>query len=77
MAAWAGVPADRVVAVVAELASGRTQWGSGFLVTAGLVLTAWHCTVDKESESGAAPVSLSVFRKADGAARIALALGPP
>ena len=65
MAAWAGVPADRVVAVLAELASGRVQWGSGFLVSGGLVLTAWHCTVDKDS--GASPVSLSVVRKADGA----------
>ena len=66
--AWAGVPADRVVAVVAELASGLTQWGSGFLVTGDRVLTAWHCTVDKKS--GAVPISLSVFRKADGAAAV-------
>ena len=65
---WAGVPADRVVAVVAELASGLTQWGSGFLVAGGRVLTARHCTVDKES--GVVPVSLSVFRKADGAAAV-------
>jgi hypothetical protein len=57
-----------VVAVVAELASGLTQWGSGFLVTGDRVLTAWHCTVDKES--GVMPVSLSVFRKADGAGAV-------
>ena len=65
MTAWAGVPADRVVAVIAELASGRVQWGSGFLVSGGRVLTAWHCTVDKDS--GASPASLCVVRKADGA----------
>jgi hypothetical protein len=61
---WAGIPADRVVAVVAELANGRTQWGSGFLVAGDRVLTAWHCANDKVS--GDPPRSLSVIRKVDG-----------
>lgn len=39
------VPLERVVAVVADLNAGRFKWGSGFLLTATRVLTAWHCTV--------------------------------
>ncbi|MFC0542155.1 bifunctional trypsin-like peptidase domain-containing/SEL1-like repeat protein [Kutzneria chonburiensis] len=62
---WAGVPADRVVAVLAELRHGRVQWGSGFLIGRQQVLTAWHCTIDKES--GAEPLAVSVIRRTDGA----------
>jgi hypothetical protein len=65
--AWPGIPADRVVAVVAELASGLAQWGSGFLVTGSRVVTAWHCTIDKASASADTPRALSVVRKVDGA----------
>ena len=31
------------------------------------VVTAWHCTVDKDSDTGAAAVSLEVVRESDGA----------
>ena len=40
---------SRVVAVIARLADGREQWGSGYLVARDQVLTAWHCVVDRES----------------------------
>ena len=57
------VPLDRVVAVVADLGGGRTKWGSGFLLTSRLVLTAWHCTVGVPTSNPipAAP-SLRVLR---------------
>lgn len=64
MDTWVGVPADRVVAVIAQLPDGRSQWASGFLVARDRVLTAWHCTVDRQSKEPA--VSLSVVRESDG-----------
>lgn len=42
-----GVLLGRVVAVVATLADGREQWGTGFLISDALVLTAAHCCYDK------------------------------
>ena len=59
-----GIAVDRVVAVVAELAGGQWQWGSGFLVAGDLVVTAWHCTVDMASKGEA--LSVSVLRESDG-----------
>ncbi|MFI9503823.1 trypsin-like peptidase domain-containing protein [Nocardia sp. NPDC052566] len=56
---------DRVVAVFAHFDRGRTQIGSGFVVAPGLVLTAWHCTVDRESN--AEPSKVTVARLTDGA----------
>jgi hypothetical protein len=53
-----------VVAVVASLASGLEQVGSGYLVGSRLVLTAEHCTRDKIS--GERPRSLRVVRASDG-----------
>ena len=38
---------SRVVAVIARLADGGEQWGSGYLVARDQVLTAWHCVVDR------------------------------
>ena len=55
------VPLDRVVAVVARLPGDRTRWGSGFLMTPEVVLTAWHCTV-ADPVSGT-PVALEVRRR--------------
>ncbi len=46
---WAGIPADRVMAVVASLDTGQVQIGSGYLVTERLVLTASHCAMDKKT----------------------------
>ncbi len=46
---WAGIPSDRVMAVVASLDTGQVQIGSGYLVTERLVLTAWHCAMDKKT----------------------------
>src|SRR5690348_14349752 len=61
------VRVDRVVAVVATLQDGREQFGSGYLVSDRLVLTAEHCTRDNATgESAAAP--LKVVRASDGAA---------
>ena len=62
---WAGIPSDRVVAVVAQLGGGRVQIGSGYLVRQRLVLTARHCTVDKKT--GHSVQSLEVVRRSDGA----------
>ena len=67
----AGIPAARVVAVIAELGSGKWQIGSGYLFDAGHVLTARHCTHDKVTEQpakaltvvwadGGAPVTVTV-----------------
>ena len=67
MTAQEGVPAGRVVAVIAHLKDGRTQWRSGFLVTHDRVVTALHCTVDKESKTRQAALSLEVIRESDGA----------
>ena len=63
-AGWA-VARERVVAVVASLPSGRTQVGTGYLVTGCLVVTAEHCTRDKIT--GAAAPQLRVVRASDGA----------
>lgn len=62
-----GVRTDRVVAVVAKLASGKTQIGSGYLVAERLVLTAEHCIRDKTAAAGIEelPVSLTVRRLSD------------
>ncbi|MGH4006748.1 MAG: trypsin-like serine protease [Pseudonocardiaceae bacterium] len=46
---WPGIPRECVVAVRIELAKGRCQVGSGYLVSPNCVLTAWHCTVDKRN----------------------------
>src|SRR5262245_27495982 len=62
-----GIRADRVVAVVARLATGKLQVGSGYLVAERLVLTAEHCIRDKgaAAESEESPVSLKVLRLSD------------
>ena len=57
---WGGIPADRIVAVVADLDTGQVQVGSGYLVTGRQVLTARHCTVDKRT--GRPARSLRVVR---------------
>lgn len=49
VAGWQGIPIDRVVAVVARLANGLEQVGSGYLVGGWRVLTAEHCTRDKKT----------------------------
>jgi hypothetical protein len=41
------VPLQRVVAVVLNLANGREQTGTGYLVDGRQVLTALHCTRDR------------------------------
>ena len=53
------------MAVIADLDTGRTQVGSGYLVADRRVLTAWHCTVDKRT--GRPARSLRVIRRSDGA----------
>ncbi|SFU10833.1 tetratricopeptide repeat protein, partial [Arthrobacter sp. ov118] len=60
-----GVELDRVVAVRATWADGRTEGGSGYLVTGRLVLTAGHCVRDKNSGKLAARIKL--VRAGDGA----------
>lgn len=65
---WGGIPSDRVVAVVATLANGRRQVGSGYLVTDHLVLTAWHCTVDEKTSQPATSLQVSSRRGGPGAA---------
>ena len=62
--AWKGIPTDRVVAVIAKLANGKYQIGSGFLVGPDRVLTAEHCAKDKLT--GAPAAGLEVVRKSDG-----------
>ena len=62
---WGGIPADRIVAVVADLDTGQVQVGSGYLVTGRQVLTARHCTVDKRT--GRPARSLRVVRLSTGA----------
>lgn len=63
---WRGIPADRVVAVVASLDTGLIQVGSGYLLSSEAVLTARHCTFDKRTGRNA--VSLKIIRLSDGAA---------
>jgi hypothetical protein len=61
----AGVSTDRVFAIVASLASGKVQIGSGYLVTPNRILTARHCLID--STSGLPAKSVRVRRLSDGA----------
>ena len=61
---WRGIPSDRVVAVLADLQSGLTQVGSGYLVTGRRVLTAYHCIMDEKT--GQPALSLRVVRRSDG-----------
>lgn len=61
----AGIPANRVVAVVADLDTGYRQIGSGYLLGARLVLTARHCTHD--TATGRPATALRVMRASDGA----------
>lgn len=60
----AGIPAARVVAVIAKLDTGKTQIGSGYLLDAMRVLTAWHCTFDRKTERPA--IALSVVGASGG-----------
>jgi len=53
------VALDRVVAVISVFEDGRRQWGSGYLVARDLVLTAWHCLVDRVTLER--PVDWQVF----------------
>lgn len=62
---WPGVAADRIVGVLARLDTGTNQVGSGYLIASDKVLTARHCTRDKESDRPA--LSLRVYRLSDGA----------
>ena len=58
------IPAARIVAVFAELATGKTNVGSGYLLDARHVLTARHCVYDKPTR----PVrALRIRRASDGA----------
>ncbi len=59
------VRVDRVVAVAAALRDGREQFGSGYLISGRLVLTAEHCTRDKAT--GEPATRLRVVRASDGA----------
>ncbi len=56
-----GIWAARVVAVVAETESG-TEVGSGYLLDAAHVLTAWHCTVDDAEQ----PATVLRVERAEG-----------
>ena len=62
-----GLTRDRVLAVVAELSDGTQQVSSGYLVDAGLVLTAEHATRNKDASSIAHLSSLVVVQVATGA----------
>jgi hypothetical protein len=59
------VTLERVVAVIATVAGGLEQVGSGYLVDGRLVLTAAHCTWDKKTRRPA--LRLRVIRALDGA----------
>jgi hypothetical protein len=61
----ARISVARVVAVIAKLDTGKMQIGSGYLLDGARVLTAQHCTVDRET--GRAATALSVVRASDGA----------
>ncbi len=60
----AGIPLEYVVAVVAELDSGRRQVGSGYIIKANLVLTAAHSTYDAATKRVAS--AIKVIRASDG-----------
>jgi TPR repeat protein len=60
-----GLSLDRVVAVMATWADGRTEIGSGYLVSGRLVLTAGHCVQDRMS--GKAAARIQVVRASDNA----------
>jgi hypothetical protein len=62
---WPGIPADRVVAVVASLRTGMVQVGSGYLLSPTAVITTRHCTLDKKT--GLTATALRVVRFSDGA----------
>ena len=73
---WAGIPADRVMAVVAGLDSGRVQIGSGYLVTDRLVLTAWHCAIDNRTSQQARTLQVASLPGGTGATARILAADP-
>jgi hypothetical protein len=59
------VQIERIAAVAATLRDGWEQLGSGYLVSGRLVLTAEHCTRDKDT--GVPACRLRVIRASDGA----------
>ena len=61
----AGIELSRVVALVGRLGNGQNQFGTGFLVAPGRVLTTAHCT--RDMHSGQAFTELSVVRASGGA----------
>lgn len=61
----AGISIGRVVAVIAELDTGLTQIGSGYLLDARRVLTARHCAYD--AVTGRPATALRVVRASGGA----------
>jgi tetratricopeptide (TPR) repeat protein len=65
----AGILVARVVAVFADLDTGQTEVGSGYLLDARRVLTARHCTYDKVT--GRPATALRVSRASDGAIAVA------
>jgi hypothetical protein len=62
---WPGIPAARVVAVVASLRTGMVQVGSGYILGPAAVITARHCTQDQKT--GLPATALLVIRLSDGA----------
>jgi Trypsin len=62
---WPGIAADRIVAIVAGLDTGKIQIGSGYLLSSGTVLTARHCTYD--ILTGRPAATLRAVRLSDGA----------
>jgi TPR repeat protein len=69
---WGGISSDRVMAVVASLDTGQVQIGSGYLVTERLVVTAWHCAVDKKTSRPAR--TLHVIPRSGGQGTLATVL---
>lgn len=45
----ASMDLHRVVAVVGDVGGGVALLGTGYLIEPRLVLTTWHCTVDRTS----------------------------